>query len=73
MIKQRRRRKRRLFDNKIWKKTKIDSQGRVTLPRKLRKALSLNKNSKILWEDVSHYKKRNNEFLILVGIENANE
>ena len=59
----------KFFDGAIWKKTQIDAQHRITIPKKLRKYANLNKNSKILWETVSRYKKKDNEFLVLIGVQ----
>ena len=62
------RRKDELFDCMIWKKTRVDSQGRVTLPQKLRKKLGVNEHSVILWICVNHKNGKDNEFLIEVGV-----
>lgn len=56
------------LDRWIWKKTKIDDQGRVTLPQKLRRKLCLNANSEILWICANRKNGKDNEFLIEVGV-----
>jgi bifunctional DNA-binding transcriptional regulator/antitoxin component of YhaV-PrlF toxin-antitoxin module len=56
------------LDVHIWKRTKVDSQGRATLPQKLRRKLGLNENSMILWISANQIKK--NIFIIEVGIKN---
>ena len=58
------------LDNQIWKKTPVDAQGRITLPKKLRQKLGLNGHSSILWISASHKNGKSNEFLIEVGIKN---
>lgn len=58
------------LDNKIWKRTKIDRQGRVTLPKKLRRKLRLEKNSELLWISIKKRKRYDNEFIINVGVKN---
>ena len=68
MNNKRRRRKYELFDCMIWKKTRIDSQGRVTLPQKLRKKLSVNSHSSILWICINQKKNRDNEFIVELGV-----
>jgi DNA-binding transcriptional regulator/RsmH inhibitor MraZ len=62
------RRKYETFDCMIWKKTRVDSQGRVTLPQKLRKKLGLNGHSSILWISVNLKEGKDNEFLIYCGV-----
>ena len=56
------------IDNQIWKRTSVDIQGRVTLPKKLRRKLDLSLNSEILWICVNHKNGKSNEFLIEVGV-----
>ena len=56
------------LDRWIWKKTRVDSQGRVTLPQKLRRKLGLNRNSSVLWICASRKNGRDNEFVIEVGV-----
>lgn len=62
------RQKYEMFDCMIWKKTKIDQKGRTVLPKKLRKKLSLNGYSSVLWISVKRRDGRDNEFLIHVGV-----
>ena len=57
------------LDVHIWKRTRVDSQGRVTLPRKLRRKLGLTENSVILWISANHAKS-DNIFIIEVGVKN---
>jgi bifunctional DNA-binding transcriptional regulator/antitoxin component of YhaV-PrlF toxin-antitoxin module len=52
----------------IWKKTKLDSKGRIVLPLKLRKKLGITKNSTILWISCKHRNEKSNEFLIDIGV-----
>ena len=56
------------LNSQIWKRTKIDSQGRVTLPQKLRRKLEINNKSSILWICANKNKSRDNEFLIEIGV-----
>jgi len=56
------------IDNHIWKRTIVDGQGRVTLPKKLRQKLGLSTNSEILWICVNNKNGKHNEFLIEVGV-----
>jgi len=58
----------RRLDRLIWKKTRIDHQGRTTLPWKLRQKLGLSKDSSILWICANRKNGKDNEFLIEVGV-----
>ena len=55
------------IDNTLWKKSKIDKKGRIVLPKKLRRLLSLNNNNIILWISVTHGKK-DNIFYLEIGV-----
>lgn len=52
-----------------WKRSKIDSKGRVILPKQLRQKLGLNGNSEILWIQCIKKEGRENEFIIEVGVQ----
>ena len=56
------------LDNQIWKKTRVDSKGQTTLPKKLRQRLGLNNKSMILWICVDRKNGKDNLFLIEVGV-----
>jgi DNA-binding transcriptional regulator/RsmH inhibitor MraZ len=58
----------RRIDRWIWKKTRIDSQGRVTLPQKLRQKLGLNHNSSILWICANRKNGKDNEYVVEIGV-----
>ena len=58
----------RWFDNMIWKRTKIDKDGRVTLPKKIRQKLGLDgMQSVVLWISI-HQTKKDNIFMIEIGV-----
>jgi len=56
------------LDCQIWKKSNVDSKGRVVLPKKLRQKLDLNNHSYILWVSAKRKEGRDNEFLIELGV-----
>jgi bifunctional DNA-binding transcriptional regulator/antitoxin component of YhaV-PrlF toxin-antitoxin module len=57
------------LDTQIWERKRVDRQGRVTLPLKLRKKLGLNRNGgEILWISCNRKKNHDNEFLIELGV-----
>jgi len=52
----------------IWKRTKVDKDGRVTLPKKLRQKLGLNgKQSVVLWISI-HRTEKDNIFMLEIGV-----
>jgi len=58
----------RRLDNMIWKRTKVDKDGRVTLPKKLRQKLGLNgKQSVVLWISI-HRTEKDNIFMLEIGV-----
>ena len=56
------------MDCQIWKKSYLDSKGRVVLPKKLRQKLDLNSHNFILWISAKRKEGRNNEFILEVGV-----
>lgn len=57
-----------VVDNILWQSTKIDEKGRCTLPKKLRKRLGLNKDSRLLWICFHQKPGKNNEFNVEVAV-----
>jgi len=57
------------FDSQIWKRTRVDSKGQTTLPKKLRQKLGIcGKETIVLWISAKRKTGKDNEFLIDVGV-----
>jgi len=53
----------------LWKRSTIDSKGRVVLPHQLREKLGVKEGSEILWIQCIKKNGRENEFIIEVGVQ----
>ena len=57
------------FNNVVlWKRSKLDSKGRIILPKPLREKLGVRAGSQILWIQCLRKENRVNEFVIEVGV-----